>query len=239
MNGKSLTFHCFRKMLLSASIDSGIGLTAGKKLVGKAIAQSDDTYLTTLNLKQKFIQLKKFHTIRPKPQIETETIETLKKAVTKLQEDLTLQQQITNTISEENLKIKRELGRIQPVIDFVNTYNTVKEQQKLLEFVKAESEIDPLPYNSNITFDETLEQEMNEISEKEGISKAEAMTKIADKHWTGVLESQKQMEKSMKERGVPITEEDYKKQLEEGIKKNQRMIAKYQRRLDKINNRKD
>jgi len=181
MNGKSLTFHCFRKMLLSASIDSGIGLTAGKKLVGKAIAQSDDTYLTTLNLKQKFIQLKKFHTIRPKPQIETETIETLKKAVTKLQEDLTLQQQITNTISEENLKIKRELGRIQPVIDFVNTYNTVKEQQKLLEFVKAESEIDPLPYNSNITFDETLEQEMNEISEKEGISKAEAMTKIADK----------------------------------------------------------
>jgi len=43
----------------------------------------------------------------------------------------------------------------------------------------------------------------------------------------------------MKERGVPITEEDYKKQLEEGIKKNQRMIAKYQRRLDKINNRKD
>jgi integrase len=239
MNGKSLTFHCFRKMLLSASIDSGIGLTAGKKLVGKAIAQSDDTYLTTLNLKQKFIQLKKFHTIKPKPQVETETIETLKKAVTKLQEDLTLQQQITNTITEENLKIKRELGRIQPVIDFVNTYNTVKEQQKLLEFVKAESEIDPLPYNPNITFDETLEKEMNEISNKEGIGKAEAMTKIADKHWKGVLESQKQMEKSMKERGVPITEEDYKKQLEEGIKKNQRMIAKYQRRLDKINNRKD
>jgi integrase len=239
MNGKSLTFHCFRKMLLSASIDSGIGLIAGKKLVGKAIAQSDDTYLTTLNLKKKFIQLKKFHTIRPKPQVETETIETLKKAVTKLQEDLTLQQQITNTITEENLKIKRELGRIQPVIDFVNTYNTVKEQQKLLEFVKAESEIDPLPYNPNITFDETLEKEMNEISNKEGIGKAEAMTKIADKHWKGVLESQKQMEKSMKERGVPITEEDYKKQLEEGIKKNQRMIAKYQRRLDKINNRKD
>ncbi|MCW4053630.1 MAG: site-specific integrase, partial [Candidatus Bathyarchaeota archaeon] len=38
LGGKSLTFHCFRKMFLSASIDSGIGLTAGKKLCGKAIA---------------------------------------------------------------------------------------------------------------------------------------------------------------------------------------------------------
>jgi hypothetical protein len=60
LNGKSLTFHCFRKMFLSASIDSGIGLTAGKKLCGKAIARSDDTYLTTVKLSEKFIQLKKF-----------------------------------------------------------------------------------------------------------------------------------------------------------------------------------
>jgi hypothetical protein len=44
-------------MSLSASIDSGIGLTAGKKLCGKAIAQSDDTYLTTAKLREKFTQL--------------------------------------------------------------------------------------------------------------------------------------------------------------------------------------
>ena len=36
---KKFTFHCFRKMFLSASIDSGIGLTAGKNLVGKSIAK--------------------------------------------------------------------------------------------------------------------------------------------------------------------------------------------------------
>jgi integrase len=239
MNKKSLTFHCFRKMLLSASIDSGIGLTAGKNLVGKAIAQSDDTYLTTVNLKQKFLQLKKFQTIKQKPKAEIETIETLQKAVSKLQEDLTLQQTITNTISKENLKIRNEFARIQPIIDFVNTYNTVKEQQKILEFLKAEAESDLAPYDPNITFDETIEQQMNEISEKEGISKAEALTKIADNKWAKFLESQKQMEKRFKERGIPVTEEDYKKQLEEGIKKNQRMIAKYQRRLDRIKNRKD
>jgi len=58
LNGKSLTFHCFRKMFLSASIDSGIGLTAGKKLCGKAIAQSDDTYLTTVKLREKICSTK-------------------------------------------------------------------------------------------------------------------------------------------------------------------------------------
>ena len=230
MNGKSLTFHCFRKMLLSAAINSGIGLTAGKKLVGKAIAQSDDTYLTTLNLKKKFMQLKKFHTIRPKPQVETETIETLKKAVSKLQEDLTLQQSITDTISEENLKIKHEIERIQPIVEFVNRFNSVKEIESLMHIIKTDPMIQSSPYDPNIVFDETLEREMNEISEKEGISKAEALTKIADKHWKHFLEGQKRMEKMAKESGLPITKEDYKKHLHAKIKQ-------YQRRLDKLNNK--
>ena len=64
LNGKSLSFHCFRKMFLSASIDSGIGLTAGKLMCGKAVPKSDGTYLTTVNLRQHFIQLKKFLTIK-------------------------------------------------------------------------------------------------------------------------------------------------------------------------------
>jgi len=109
MNKKSLTFHCFRKMLLSAAIDSGIGLTGGKKLVGKTISQSDDTYLTTINLKKKFIQLKNFQTIKQQPKVEMENIENLKKAISKLQEDLTIQKTITNTISEENQKMKQEM----------------------------------------------------------------------------------------------------------------------------------
>jgi len=238
MNKKSLTFHCFRKMLLSTSIDSGIGLTAGKKLVGKAIPQSDDTYLTTVNLKKKFTQLKKFQTINQKPKVETETIETLQKAVSKLQEDLTLQQTITSAISEQNLKIRHELGRIQPVVDFVNTYNADKEHQKLLEFVKAEGKYDP-HYASDIILNGTLEEEMIEISEKEGIRQAEAMGKIADNSWARKIKGQKKLEKMCKEEGIPVTEEDYKEQLIAQIKKNKRMNAKYQRRLDRINNRKD
>ena len=99
-------------MLLSASIDSGIGLTAGKKLVGKKIPQSDDTYLTTINLRNKFSKLKNFLTIKEKPRIETENIESFKKAISKLQEDLTIQKMITETISEENRKMKQEMKEL-------------------------------------------------------------------------------------------------------------------------------
>jgi len=116
-NGKSLTFHCFRKMLLSASIDSGIGLTAGKKLVGKKIPQSDDTYLTTVNLKDKFSKLKNFLTIKEKPKIETENIESFKKAISKLQEDLTIQKTITETISEENQKMKEDMKEMDEAME--------------------------------------------------------------------------------------------------------------------------
>jgi hypothetical protein len=62
-NNKRLTFHCFRKMFPGAAIDPGIGLTAGKILCGKTVDSSDSTYLTTIKLKQHFIQLKRFLTI--------------------------------------------------------------------------------------------------------------------------------------------------------------------------------
>ena len=113
LNGKSLSFHCFRKMFLSTSIDSGVGLTAGKLMCGKAVPKSDGTYLTTVKLRQHFIQLKKFLTIKhtPEPQSE-EKIENLKNVVNKLQEDLTQQRTITETVTEKNMRIAKDLEGI-------------------------------------------------------------------------------------------------------------------------------
>ena len=113
LNGKRITFHCFRKMFLSASIDSGIGLTAGKKLCGKTIAQSDDTYLTVVNLKAKFIQIKKFLTIKEQLNLEIEEIEPLKKAIIRLQSDLTEQKTITSVISEGVLAQDQKIKEIE------------------------------------------------------------------------------------------------------------------------------
>jgi site-specific recombinase XerD len=110
LNGKSLSFHCFRKMFLSTSIDSGIGLTAGKKLCGKAIAKSDDTYLTTVKLREKFIQLKKFLTINQSIKLEDRQLEELGSLVAKLAEELEQQKSITQAVTGENLKIRREFA---------------------------------------------------------------------------------------------------------------------------------
>ena len=111
LNGKSLTFHCFRKMFLSASIDSGIGLTAGKKLCGKAIAQSDDTYLTTVKLREKFVQLKKFLTIKEHMKVEDSVVENLERAVSRLSEELEQQKVVVAAVTGENLRIRREFER--------------------------------------------------------------------------------------------------------------------------------
>ena len=136
LNGKRVTFHCFRKMFLSAAIDSGIGLTAGKKLCGKTIAQSDDTYLTTVNLKAKFNQIKKFLTIKELPRIEIEKIEPLKNAINKLQTDLTEQKTITAVISEENQKIKKDIEKIKNTINShpnmgIAVTNSIAEAKKI------------------------------------------------------------------------------------------------------------
>ena len=111
-NGKSLSFHCFRKMFLSAAIDSGVGLTVGKILCGKTVDTSDSTYLTTVKLRQHFVQLKKFLTIEVQPKVEEEKIDSLKKAISRLQEDLSTQKIVSETLSEENQKLKHELKQL-------------------------------------------------------------------------------------------------------------------------------
>ena len=148
LNGKMLTFHCFRKMFLSTSVDSGM-LTAGKMLCGKAIPQSDATYLTTVKLREKFIQLKNFLNITEKPKIEQENIEPLKKAISKLQEDLTHQQTITNVITDENKQIKKQLAEnekelnnvsetiISRIIPIVDLFDSVEGLEEFLKQFKS------------------------------------------------------------------------------------------------------
>ena len=181
MNGKSLTFHCFRKMLLSAAIDSGIGLTAGKKLVGKAIAKSDDTYLTTVNLQKKFIQLKRFQSIKEQPKVETEKIESFKIAINKLQEELTRQKLITDTISEENIRTKQELKKLKPLVEFVNSFDTPKNLKTILNYLKedyldeySDERFRPL----KVGFSPYISKKLEEIAKTKGITQKEALAEL-------------------------------------------------------------
>jgi site-specific recombinase XerD len=182
LNGKDLTFHCFRKMFLSAAIDSGIGLTAGKKLCGKAIAQSDDTYLTTVHLREKFIQLKRFLAIQEQPKIETEKLESLKTVVNKLQEDLTQQRLITDTISQENIRVKKEMGKLQPLREFINGFQDEKQLQLFMELLKTSSRIDFPEKGTFVKIDlsDEMLQDLDKVAKRRGISRQEAIDQLID-----------------------------------------------------------
>jgi len=183
LNGKDLTFHCFRKMFLSAAIDSGIGLTAGKKLCGKAIAQSDDTYLTTVNLRQKFILLKRFLTIKEQPKVDTNAIESLRAAVTGLQEDLTTQKLITETISQDNIKTKEQLGKLNYLVEFVNSFDDYENLRKILNFFKMQifDDYEGLPEKFRpikSEFSPYIWLKLQEIAKTLGISEKEALKRL-------------------------------------------------------------
>lgn len=85
--GKQLTFHCFRKMFLSASADLGL-LTVGKRLCGKSISKSDSAYLTVMKLREGFAKIKEQLTIQEttRPQ-NHQRIESLENAVSLLERE--------------------------------------------------------------------------------------------------------------------------------------------------------
>jgi len=113
--GKRLSFHCFRKMFLSASIDSGIGLTAGKKMCGKAIPKSDDTYLTNVKLREKFIQLKKVLTIQQtfKPE-NHERLEQLQKTIVNQQMEVKDLETRLEALTQEHSRLNEVVSLLIP-----------------------------------------------------------------------------------------------------------------------------
>jgi len=148
-NGKSLTIHCFRKMFLSASIDSGIGLVAGKKICGKAIPQSDDTYLTTVKLREKFIQLKKILTIRPTPQSDTkEQITQFEAAIVQLQKENLTRKTAADVMTKRVTELENALQdavrtneALEPLTEFMDSFKSREEMQSFLDSFRSASVI--------------------------------------------------------------------------------------------------
>ena len=114
-NGKTLSHHCFRKMFLSASIDSGIGLTAGKMMCGKSVPPSDNTYLVQVKLRQHFTQLKKMIRIHPiQVNNNHEKMEALEKAMDSLQ--------------KENLDFRIRQEELQTTVQELQEEKTLREK---------------------------------------------------------------------------------------------------------------
>jgi integrase len=104
--GQALTFHCFRKLFLTYCIESGVGLTAGKLMCGKAVAKADRTYIHNARLKKLFLQLQKMTRITDVAAYTagTDRMEQLEKTIETLQKDL-ISYKTSHELSIKRLKV--------------------------------------------------------------------------------------------------------------------------------------
>ncbi len=152
-NAKHFTFSCFRKMFLSTSIDSGVGLTAGKLMCGKTVPKADATYLTTVQLRKRYIKLKRLLIIASEPKVEVQKIEELTKAVNSLQEDVSNQKTINYVVSKSNSELTETVEKLESQITEINTklepydiyqgiFKNDKEMEQFAKSLLLTSELD-------------------------------------------------------------------------------------------------
>ena len=77
---------------------------------GKAIPQSDDTYMTTVQLRKKFVQLKKMLSLQPVIKTDDkEQIEQLENAIIQLQKDNMSNKIVAETMTKKVNQLENKL----------------------------------------------------------------------------------------------------------------------------------
>ena len=141
--------------------------------------------------------LKRFLSITEQPKNEAEKIESLKSAINKLQEELTQQKVITETISEENIKTKQQLEKLQPLVEFVNSFDTFENLKTILNYFKddilenyPDGKFRPL----KVEFSPYISKQIKEIAKTMGITEKEALKQLVEND----LETMKKAEEKFK-----------------------------------------
>jgi len=108
-------------------------------------------------------------------------------------------------------QLKEALAKMQPVIEFVNSFNSPQELKEMLEFVRNDSMLQS-SYDPNIQFDKHITNKLDEIMKKKGVTQAKALELLAREEWKKFIEADQKRMKIAKAQGVPITREDYEEQ---------------------------
>ena len=95
---------------------------------------------------------------------------------------MTQQRTITETISEENIKIKKEFERLQPLVDFVNSFDASENLKTILNFLKdysddsSKDKLRPL----KVEFSPYISERLEEIAKTMGITEKEALKQLIE-----------------------------------------------------------
>lgn len=128
-------------------------------------------------------------------------------------------------------ELKEALAKMQPVIEFVNSFNSPKELKEMLEIVRADPMLQS-SYDPKVEFGKHIADRLDEIMKKEGVTQAKALELLLKEDWGKKLETDQKRMRIAKAHDVPITREDYEKNLRANIKKLQRRLEKIQKFKD-------
>jgi integrase len=108
-------------------------------------------------------------------------------------------------------KLKETIAKMQPLVEFVNSFNSPRELKEILDFLKDDSMVHS-SYDPTIQFDKSIADKVNEIAKRNDITQAEALGQLAEVEWKRIVEDDEKRKKLAKARGLSLTREDYKEQ---------------------------
>ena len=123
-----LTFHCFRRLVMRAAIETGVGLTAAKLMVGKAVAKSDETYIAKAKLDEAFKKLSKYLSVTG---FETPANHDLEKTVVNQQREIVDLKESVCDLTKRLDIVTKEMDKLR--IGYTYGYTRIPTGRKLSE----------------------------------------------------------------------------------------------------------
>jgi len=124
----SLHWHCGRKLVMRTGAELGISPWIVKRMVGKSIPKSDDTYLSDVNLRDGFLKLRDVLKLKA---IDNGRVSVVKQQVEMFKEALT-------SVEKENMVLKARIDNLQS-----NTMNLEDRLNEIGELVAHNIEFGP------------------------------------------------------------------------------------------------
>ncbi|MDH5795226.1 MAG: hypothetical protein OEZ24_03870 [Candidatus Bathyarchaeota archaeon] len=112
---------------------------------------------------------------------------------------------------KEIAALKGTVTKLQPLVEFVNSFNHPKELKKILDFLKDDSMIQS-SYDPKIQLDKYIAEKLDEIVNREGVTQKEALERLVTEGWKTFEKADETRKKQAKAHGLSITKEDYEKQ---------------------------
>lgn len=121
--------------------------------------------------------------------------------------------------------MKETIAKLQPLVEFVNSFNTPKQLKEILDWLKDDFQYPPghklRPIKTE--FSPYIKDKLDRIAKRKGITQKEALEQLVVEDLELLERQDERLKEMAKTRGIPIAKEDYEKQKKKRAKEQMRM----------------